>query len=37
MFRVEWLQSALDELSNLWIGSDSSQRHAITAATHALE
>jgi hypothetical protein len=37
MFQVEWLQIALDELTNLWIKADSSQRQAITAAGHVLE
>ena len=37
MFRIEWLQSAMDELSSLWIGADSTQRQAITSATHAVE
>ena len=37
MFRVEWLQTALDELSDLWLQADSTQRQAITAATHIVE
>lgn len=37
MFRVEWLQTALDELANLWTQADSAQRQAITSATHNLE
>jgi hypothetical protein len=37
MFRVEWLQEALDELANLWMQADSALRQAITAATHALD
>lgn len=37
MFRIEWVQSALDELSDLWLLADSTQRQAITAATHSLE
>lgn len=37
MFQVEWLQSALDELTNLWVQADSTQRQAITAASHVLE
>lgn len=37
MFRVEWLQIALDELTNLWTQSNSAQRQAITSASHALE
>ena len=37
MFRVEWLQSALDELADVWARADSAQRGAITAASHAVE
>lgn len=37
MFRVDWLQTALDELTDFWIQADSTQRQAITAACHILE
>jgi len=37
MFRVEWLQSALDELTILWTRADTLERHTITAASHTLE
>ena len=37
MFRVKWLQEALDELTILWTQADSALRAAITAATHALD
>lgn len=37
MFRVDWLQSALDELAALWTTADSNRRAAITAATEAIE
>jgi hypothetical protein len=37
MFQVEWLQVALDELTDLWTRADSVQRQAITAASHVLE
>jgi len=37
MFRVEWLQVALDELTDLWTQADSTQRQAITMASHAIE
>lgn len=37
MFRVDWLQSALDELANIWTGADSPQRQAITAASHGID
>ncbi len=34
MFRVEWLQVALDELARIWINANPSLRRAITTATH---
>src|SRR5260370_29774916 len=37
MFRVDWLQSALDELSALWLAADSTLRQAITAASHQID
>lgn len=37
MFRVDWLESALDELMTLWTQADSTQRQAITAASHVIE
>ena len=37
MFRVEWVHSALDELTAIWIGSDSTLRQAITAATNHVD
>ena len=37
MFRVEWLQSALDELAEVWTEADSPARQAITAAAHRIE
>lgn len=37
MFQVEWLQIALDELTDFWAQADSTQRENITAASHALE
>ena len=37
MFRVAWLQSALEELSALWRKSDSSLGKAITMASHQIE
>jgi hypothetical protein len=37
MFRVEWLQNALDELANIWVQADSALRQAITAATHRID
>ncbi len=35
--RVEWLQAALDELSECWMQADAAGRGAITAATHAID
>jgi len=37
MFRVEWLQEALDELTLLWMQAESSLRQALTAATHRID
>lgn len=37
MFRIEWTQSALDELAALWTKADSSQRQAITSAAHQID
>jgi hypothetical protein len=37
MFHVEWLETALDDLANLWTQADSNQRQGITSATHLLE
>ena len=37
MFRVDWLQSALNELADLWTQADSDQRQVITEACHAIE
>ena len=37
MFRVEWLQVALDELTNIWVQADSPLRRAITTATNTLD
>jgi hypothetical protein len=37
MFRVEWLQSPIDELARLWIGADSALRQALTAACHEID
>ncbi len=37
MFRVEWIQKALDELTTIWTEADSSLRHAITSATHSID
>jgi len=37
MFRVEWLQSALDELMIQWMQANATQRQAITTASHAID
>lgn len=37
MFQVEWLQTALNQLMTIWISADSSQRQAITTATHQID
>ena len=38
MFWVpRWEREALNELTALWVGSDSAQRRSITAATHSVD
>jgi hypothetical protein len=37
MFRVEWVQEAVDELAELWLEANSTSRQTITEATHALD
>jgi hypothetical protein len=37
MFRVEWLESALNDLAAVWMMSAPAQREAITAASHAID
>jgi hypothetical protein len=37
MFRIEWLQSALDELARIWMRANSAERQAITAASDEIE
>jgi hypothetical protein len=37
MFRVEWLQTALDELARHWLQADSVLRQALTAASHEID
>ena len=36
MFRVDWAQSALNELAGLWTQADSAMRQAITAASQQI-
>jgi hypothetical protein len=37
MFRVEWIQTALDELTDIWTQANSAERKAITAASHEID
>lgn len=37
MSRVEWLQPAVDELTSIWLKSDSMTRRAITLAARQIE
>ena len=37
MFRIEWHPPALDELSEIWMRSDSLARQKITLATNQLD
>jgi hypothetical protein len=37
MYRVEWLQSALDDLAAVWLQADSALRQAITAASNLID
>ncbi len=37
MFRVVWLQEALDDLAAVWVEAASALREAITTATSALD
>lgn len=36
-FRVEWLESAENQLASAWVGADSGLRQAITTAAHRVE
>ena len=37
MFRVRWEETALNELTTLWVGAESKMRQVITAATHQID
>jgi plasmid stabilization system protein ParE len=37
MFRVEWLQTALNQLTSIWTDADSVVRQAITAAGNRID
>jgi hypothetical protein len=37
MFRVEWIQTALDDLATIWMAADSVLRQRITIATQLID
>jgi len=37
MYRVQWLQTALDQLAAIWLSANSVLRQAITAASHQID
>jgi hypothetical protein len=37
MFRVEWIQSALDELARLWTQADAALRQGLSAAGNEID
>jgi hypothetical protein len=37
MYRVEWLQSALNDLAAIWVQAGASLRHFITIASHQID
>lgn len=37
MFRVVWSERALNELAEIWMRSETSQRQALTRASHAAD
>jgi hypothetical protein len=37
MFTVRWIQTALDELTTIWMKADSASRRDITAAAHTID
>jgi len=37
MLRVEWLQTALDQLAAIWVPADATLRQAITTASHQID
>jgi hypothetical protein len=37
MFRVEWLQLALDDLASVWVQADSTLRQTISTATNLID
>jgi hypothetical protein len=36
-YRVDWLQTALDQLTEIWMQADALLRKAITQATHQID
>ena len=37
MFRVDWLEEAIDELATIWMRADSDKRGAVTEASSAID
>jgi hypothetical protein len=37
VYRVEWLQSALNQLSEIWVNSDPSARAKVTQSTNEID
>ncbi|MBI1917398.1 MAG: hypothetical protein HYS12_22080 [Planctomycetes bacterium] len=37
MFRVEWIQAALDDLASIWMQADAALRQAITTAAQTID
>jgi hypothetical protein len=37
MYRVEWLETALDELATIWVQSNLDEREAVTSACQSVE
>jgi len=37
MFRVEWIQAALDDLTTIWIDADSERRQLINRMSEAID
>jgi hypothetical protein len=37
MYRVDWLQTALDQLAEIWMSADAEMRQIITAASHQID
>jgi hypothetical protein len=37
MFRVEWIQDALNELTEIWLQADAALRQAVSRAAHTMD